>query len=62
VRVPWNEVGGQRWRLIDPLSGEEFERDGGVMFETGLYVDLAPWCCHFLKLLKRQSRIGELLE
>ncbi len=62
VRVPWNEVGAQRWRLIDPLSGEEFERDGSVMIETGLYVDLAPWRCHFLKLLKLQFRIGELLE
>jgi hypothetical protein len=52
VRVPWNEVGGRLWRLTDVLSGEDFERDGSQMLDPGLYVDLGPWGCHFLKLTK----------
>ena len=50
VRVPWHEVGGRSWRLTDLLSGEAFERDGSQMLNPGLYVDLSPWRCHFLKL------------
>ena len=52
VRVPWHEVGTRFWRLNDVLSGEEFERDGSEMLDPGLYVDLGPWRCHFLKLTK----------
>jgi glycosidase len=52
VRVPWNEVGGRLWRLTDALSGEDYERDGSQMLSPGLYVDLSPWRCHFLKLAK----------
>jgi hypothetical protein len=50
VRVPWNEVGGRLWRLTDGLSREAFERDGSQMLSPGLYVDLSPWRCHFLKM------------
>ena len=58
VRVPWHEVGGHLWRLTDALSGEDFERDGSQMLGPGLYVDLSPWRCHFLKLTKRRVRVG----
>ncbi len=53
VRVPWHEVGGHLWRLDDMLSGEEFERDGSEMLDRGLYVDLGPWQCHFVKVTKK---------
>jgi hypothetical protein len=38
------------WRLTDALSGEDFERDESQMLSPGLYVDLEPWRCNFLKL------------
>jgi hypothetical protein len=52
VRVPWDELAGHSWQLTDGLSGDEFERDGSHMLSSGLYVDLGPWRCHFLKLTR----------
>ncbi|HTR45580.1 MAG TPA: hypothetical protein VMH06_07705, partial [Thermodesulfovibrionales bacterium] len=50
VRVPWDELRGKTWRLTDALSEETFERSGDEMGGPGLYVDLGPWRCHFLRL------------
>jgi len=47
VRVPWDELRGQTWRLADALSGETYDRSGNEMRDSGLYVDLAPWGFHF---------------
>jgi len=50
VEVPWDDVRAKRWRLTDALSGAAYDREGDEMREAGLYVDLAPWGCHFLWL------------
>lgn len=50
VRVPWDELRGKVWRLDDSLSGEIFERSGNDMRDAGLFVELAPWGCHFFRL------------
>jgi len=50
VRVPWDELRGKTWRLIGVLSGETFDRSGKEMRDSGLYVDLGPWKCHFFHL------------
>jgi hypothetical protein len=55
VKVPWSEVHGQTWRLTDTLSNASYDRDGNEISSTGLYVELAPWNCHFLQ----GSRISE---
>jgi len=55
VRVLWNEVHGQIWRLTDTLSNASYDRDGDEIASSGLYVELAPWSCHFLQ----GSRIEE---
>ena len=49
VEVPWDEVGAQRWRLVDALSGAIYDREGAELRQTGLYVDLAAWGCHVLR-------------
>lgn len=49
IRLHWDELAGRKWRLMDVLTGEGFERDGGEMFSPGLYVDLGAWGFHFLK-------------
>jgi len=50
VQVPWDELRGSTWRLVDVLSGNTYERSGDEMRDPGLYVDLKPWNCHFLRL------------
>jgi Alpha amylase, catalytic domain len=48
VQLPWEELKGKTWRLVDALSGESFDRNGDEMCDPGLYVDLKPWNYHFL--------------
>ena len=48
VQVAWDDLAGQTWTLTDQLSGATYERSGDDMLASGLYVDLAPWSCHFL--------------
>jgi glycosidase len=50
VEVPWEALPGRAWRLIDVLSGDGFERSGDEMRDVGLYVALAPWSTHFLRV------------
>ncbi|HSE85064.1 MAG TPA: alpha-amylase family glycosyl hydrolase [Candidatus Binatia bacterium] len=50
VQVPWEELRGKTWRLVDGLSGETYDRNGDEMRDPGLYVDLKPWSYHFFWL------------
>ncbi len=50
VRLPFDDLGGQTWRLTDLGSGEVYTRSGDGLRGDGLYVDLAPWRCHLLDL------------
>jgi Alpha amylase, catalytic domain len=49
-RVPleWADLPGRSWRLTDLLTGQVFEREGGELASTGLFVALEPWQCHLL--------------
>jgi Alpha amylase, catalytic domain len=49
VRVPWEDVRGATLHLVDALSHATYDRTGCEMLSPGLYVELAPWGCHFLK-------------
>jgi hypothetical protein len=49
IQVPWTQLGGGTWELVDLLSGAKFERDGSQMQHPGLYVDLVPWGYHLLE-------------
>jgi len=49
IHVGWNDFAGQTWKLSDMLSGLTYERSGDEMLSPGLYVDLAPWACHFVR-------------
>jgi hypothetical protein len=50
VRLPWDDLAGQTWWLSDAFSGEVYERAGNEMLAAGLFVDLAPWGFHCLRL------------
>jgi hypothetical protein len=48
VVLPWPALSGRRWRLIDLLDGQVFDRDGDELAGPGLYVDLPAWGRHLL--------------
>jgi hypothetical protein len=49
LQMPWADVGGGTWHLVDFLTGAMYERDGDEMRSPGLYVDLGPWSYHFFQ-------------
>jgi hypothetical protein len=50
VRVAWNELRGQSWRLRDGLSGSIYDRSGNEIVEQGLYIELEPWQSHVFEV------------
>jgi hypothetical protein len=50
VQVPGDGIRGTTWHLVNVLTGETWDRDGEEMGGEGLYVDLGPWVCNFLRL------------
>ena len=56
VRVLLDELRGKTWRLNDLMAGESYDRGGDEMRDSGLYVDLKPWQCHFFKLSLAQVK------
>jgi glycosidase len=50
VQVPWDELRGRTWRLVDALSGESYDRSGDEIRDSGLYIDLRPWKCHLFQV------------
>jgi Alpha amylase, catalytic domain len=55
VQVPWGDVGGKTWHLVDALSGAAYDRNGDDMLSPGLYVELGPWKCHFFRCRVRDQ-------
>jgi hypothetical protein len=49
VHVPWEDLPGRSWHLVDLLSGESFQRYGDEIRDAGLFVDLNPWQCHVVQ-------------
>jgi hypothetical protein len=49
VRAPWNDLRGGAFTLTDPTTNAEFERTGDDLTD-GLYVELAPWGWHLLRV------------
>ena len=49
IHLPWDNLAGRTWQLIDLLDGDVFQRDGDEMHLSGLYVDLPAWRFHFLR-------------
>jgi hypothetical protein len=58
VQVPWRDVGGTAWHLVDLLSDAIYERDGDEMLSPGLYVELGPWNYHFFQCLRTKTADG----
>ncbi|OGO41392.1 MAG: hypothetical protein A2W36_03055 [Chloroflexi bacterium RBG_16_58_14] len=58
VRLPWDDLQGKAWRLVDDFTGESLERDGGQMVNAGLDVSLEPWGFGFWKFAEAASNGG----
>ena len=58
IRVPWSEIRGETLPLLDMFSDTVYDRHGDDMLNSGLYVDLGPWGCHFLQC-QRDQEIAE---
>ena len=43
LRLPFAGSATGRWRLVDALGSEAYERDGRELADPGLYVDLPAW-------------------
>jgi len=50
LRLPFAGLSGGRWRLVDALGSEVYERDGGELIDPGLYIDLPAWRYNVFRL------------
>jgi glycosidase len=54
LQVPWPDVDGGIWHLVDVLTGSKYDRNGDEMRSPGLYVDLKPWSYHFFRCSRKR--------
>jgi hypothetical protein len=57
IHLPWDNLSGRTWQLMDVLNGNVFQRDGNEMHLSGLYVDLPAWRFHFLHVQTNTTSI-----
>jgi hypothetical protein len=50
LRLPFPNLRGTRFRLIDEMGSEVYIRDGDVLTDPGLFVDLGPWRFNVFRL------------
>jgi hypothetical protein len=46
VRLPFADISGRTVRFNDLMSGAHFDRSGGDVVSSGLYLDVPPWGYH----------------
>jgi hypothetical protein len=50
VRLPFSELSGKTWKLIDLSSADCYEREGDLLEKDGLYLDVSAWKHHVFEL------------
>lgn len=50
VRIPFEDLRRQNFRLTDLMNGIRYDRSGDELISTGLYLDLPEWGYHVFKL------------
>jgi hypothetical protein len=50
VRLPWTDLAGRTWTLVDVLDGANYEHDGSRLSTEGLYVDRPAWGSHVFRI------------
>jgi alpha amylase-like protein len=56
VKLPFAELAGGRWRLVDQMEEAAYDRDGDDLLARGLYLDTPPWKASVFALLKDMSK------
>jgi hypothetical protein len=52
VRLPFHDLGGSSWRLLDLMGDASYDRDGNDLQNRGLYLDVGPWHASVFSLKK----------
>jgi hypothetical protein len=50
VRLPWDDLRGQIWKLQDKLGAVVYDREGDHLTDHGLYLDMPPWGYHLFTM------------
>ena len=50
LRLPFAELAGLEFRLVDVMGSEVYCRDGSDLSEAGLFIDLGPWRYNVFRL------------
>ncbi len=53
LRLPFSDLGGNRWRLENQMQFETYDRDGNDLQSHGLYVDMTPWQANVYTLTRK---------
>jgi hypothetical protein len=53
LRLPWSDLAGCAWALVDDLHDTTFVRDGNQLTTDGLFIDLEPWQSHVFRVEHR---------
>jgi glycosidase len=52
IRLPFTDLGGNRWRLADLIGHEVYDREGNDLQARGLYVDVPSWKASVFSMTK----------
>jgi hypothetical protein len=50
LRLPFKNLNSGRFRLIDVMGSESYDREGSGLMGPGLYIDLGPWRYNLFRL------------
>ena len=50
LRLPFDDLAGHQFRLVDVMGSEVYGREGGELVEPGLYIDLGAWRFNVFRL------------
>jgi glycosidase len=53
VRLPFTDLDGGQWRLVDQMEEVAYERDGNDLQARGLYLDTPAWKTSVFALIKK---------
>jgi glycosidase len=53
VRLPFSNLAGSQWRLVDQINEVVYERDGSDLQSRGLYLDMLAWKISVFALTKQ---------
>jgi hypothetical protein len=53
VRLPFTDLDGSQWRLVDQMEEVVYERDGSDLQSRGLYLDTPAWKTSVFALIKK---------